>query len=222
MISRPVFVFSALSLALIAVVLPRILNTQSDSAQPAVDKVYETGRNNTVLLLSNADHGFGNVVLATASALLAEQPQLEVHFGTFKKFIEPLQRINEMKKKSAGSVKTYIFTGPDSVEAAELLSGSRESSMQYPGLRGFEKFVHLVKTGTQPLDVETHLQTYRQVIDLIGKVNPSVIAIEPMFAAAIDAAVATNTRYVLLVPNTLKDAYAVKQPWAAVLWKYPM
>jgi len=218
---------SAAVLAAIAILLPRFQVVVSIlTAQPpqlVEEKVFHKGRNNTILLLSNADSGLGNVVLATASALLAEQPQLEIHCGTFKKFHNPIEKINQLNASPSRDsiVHAHIFKSKGFGEIAEDYYKVLDNLMHKPGLAGFEKFLRLVTHILQPLNLNEYLDNYHEIVDLIEKVDPSVIAIEPMFSPAIDAAITTNRRYVLVSPNALRDAFAVKQPWGAALWKYP-
>jgi hypothetical protein len=40
------------------------------------------GRNNTVLFLSNSEHGFANVLLATSHAMLVEHSDIEAHYAS--------------------------------------------------------------------------------------------------------------------------------------------
>lgn len=79
-----------LTTALIAVVAVCFQRNGQIQIEP---KTYP-GRNNTILFLSNGDSGMANVVLAASHSLLVEHGDLEVHYGTFKKFEKPIQNIN--------------------------------------------------------------------------------------------------------------------------------
>jgi len=50
------------------------------------------GRNNTVLFLSNSEHGLANVLLAASHAILVEHGDLEVHFASFGKLAKHVSK----------------------------------------------------------------------------------------------------------------------------------
>jgi hypothetical protein len=227
MVSTTTVTLSAVSIAVFAYWIPTI-QIIADILYPPpmakVEKVYKKGRNNTVLLLGNGDFGLGNVVLATGAALIEEQPQLEVHYGTFNKFTKPIQRVNELNAENglSNSVHAHIFESKGFSEIGDDHYGTIQGLMHPPGLKGFKKYLNEVKWLVQPLELDQYLANYREALELIEKVDPQVIAIEPMFSPGVDAAIASKRRYVMLSPNALRDAFAVRQPYAAGLWKYPV
>ncbi|WZH43095.1 uncharacterized protein QYS62_004097 [Fusarium acuminatum] len=61
---------------------------------------YVQGRNGTALFLVNEQHGLSNVHVATASALLENYPDIEVHFASFPRLKAKLERIKQLAQKT--------------------------------------------------------------------------------------------------------------------------
>lgn len=91
MFYRGRFFLLACSHALLAVFSPRKPSRHDAESNPA----QWPGRKTTVLLLSNAESGLSNVLLATSHALLVEHGDLNVHFSSFPKREKDISRITK-------------------------------------------------------------------------------------------------------------------------------
>lgn len=186
------------------------------------------GRKNTVLLLSNADSGLGNVVLAVCHSLLAEHSDLDVHYGTFPAFKKTLEDINkfvsvdaESSNSKAGSVTIHMLDGPDYRQGIYERLGTIESMLHPPGLVGVNQFCKIIKNVGLVWKNEDYFEIYKQVLALIEEVDPAVVVIEPLFGPGLDAVETSKRRKVIVSPNALQDSFSKDQPLLKVFWKYP-
>jgi hypothetical protein len=112
--------------------------------QQVLAPVIEPGRNNTVLFITNSEHGNSNIFLATAQALLLEHKDIDVHFATFKKRakdIISLNRFTALNSPGAGSVTFHeITSAPSYIESLSNQNVTAGSAIHPPGLYGSAKF----------------------------------------------------------------------------------
>jgi hypothetical protein len=218
---RPVL-FSALA-ALIAIVAVLFSGT-SRSSQNDEKPQPRTGRNNTVLLLSNSESGSANVVLATSHALLAGHPDMEVHFASFKKLEKAVSRISKFAAESSPDVRPISFhtlSGPTYLEALRPKGDFVENTVHSPGIAGLESLVDTLPGFAMPWSGPEYLSLYKQILHLIEEVDPAVVAMGPLLGPAIDAVRATGRELVVISPNALQDSHGQLQPWGSLFWKYP-
>jgi hypothetical protein len=106
--------------------------------------IIEPGRNNTVLFITNSEHGNSNVFLATAQALLLEHKNIDVHFATFKKRAKDITSINRftaLNSPGSGSVTFHeITSAPSYIDALSNQNVTAGSAIHPPGLHGSAKF----------------------------------------------------------------------------------
>jgi hypothetical protein len=111
--------------------------------QPSA-RMIEPGCNNSVLFISNSEHGNSNVFLATAQALLIEHSEIDVHFATFKKRASDIVSVNKftaLNSPGAGSVTFHeITSAPSYIEALFTQNFTAGNAIHPPGLRGSAKF----------------------------------------------------------------------------------
>lgn len=178
-----------------------------------------------MLLLSNADPGLGNVVLAATYSLLTEHPDLEVHYGTFPALKQPLEEIkkySQINAEKAGTLETHYFDGPDHRECLYNRLGSMEGLLHRPGVAGLSRICNMVHDFAIIWSQEDYLAAYKQVSALIEKIDPAVVVLEPLFGPAHDAIYNSKRRIVFLSPNALQDSISKNQPYLSIFWKYPM
>lgn len=70
-----------------------------------------------------------------------------------------------------------------------------------------------------PWDGPQYMEVYRSCVEIIGKTQPDIIVVDPLFNQAKDACRILGQKYIILSPNTFKEH--VPQPWLANFWKYP-
>jgi hypothetical protein len=177
------------------------------------------------LLLSNADPGLGNVVLAATYSLLTEHPDIEVHYGTFpalKNSLEEIKKYSQINVEKAGKLETHYFKGLDHRECLYKRLGSMEGLLHRPGVAGLSRICNMVHDFAIIWDKEDYLGVYNEVSALIEKVDPAIIAVEPLFGPALDAIQNSKRRLAIVSPNALQDNIAKNQPYLSMFWKYPM
>ncbi|TFB07324.1 hypothetical protein CCMA1212_000234 [Trichoderma ghanense] len=200
--------------ALVAVFLAR-QSTQED-------QVLVSGRNNTVLFLTDSHHGLCNAHLATVSALIENHPSLEVHYASFSGIASDIERITEIARSANPGAKIHWhqFDGPSLVDELSLVGGVQDivTPPGLPGLRAFADMVFFVMT---PWSNEAHLSLYHQTVDLIREIDPAVVVLDSLLRPALDAAVNLNRTRAYITPNALTDLLSPVQPKGAHFWKYP-
>jgi hypothetical protein len=187
------------------------------------EKTFVQGRNNTVLFLSNDDFGLANVMVATTYALLTEHSNLDIHYGTHRKFESPLANINKLAAPKALSkpVTTHIFQGAnfdDSVQAKIKKYGYSPHKGGWWDLRGL---LGMIKFALQPFSPEDYLSLFKQCVELIEEVDPAIVVVENQFMAGIEAVRHLKRREINISPSALADSIGQFQPNGEVLWKYP-
>jgi hypothetical protein len=223
MFRRGLLFLLAASVALIAVLFS---SKSSKHVRPSKPSQWP-GRNNTVLFLSNSEHGLGNVLLATSHAMLVEHSDIEMHYASFKKFSNQVSTISRSALKqipespNARPITFHTFKGRSYAEALISRDFGIEDLMQPPGLAGIAKLCKNMQTCLMPWSGPEYLGLYEQVLAVLDEVDPIVVAVEPLFWPGLDAVRAQGRNHVIVSPNTLKDNFAAMQPRGAFFWKYP-
>ncbi|KAF7881889.1 uncharacterized protein EAF02_006577 [Botrytis sinoallii] len=171
------------------------------------------GKNDTVLFVTNSEHGFANVFLATSHALLTEYNDLDIHFATFGKLKDDITMISNFA----------LNTGSPSYKKSLNGGGFKvDSAINSPSLADFNRFCSNLEKMVMPWTAPDYLDIYKEISDILETVDPSIVAVDPVFGPGVDAVRAQGRNHVIISPNTLKDSFAKYQPWGAVLWKYPV
>lgn len=71
-----------------------------------------------------------------------------------------------------------------------------------------------------PWGGEEYVAIYAECVNVIERVDPGLVVVDPLFGPALDAVRAVGGRFVVLSPNTFREHVA--QPKLAGLWKFPM
>jgi hypothetical protein len=221
--------FRRLTLLLVAVV--GILLALKQKLQPtSAPREYVTGKNNTVLFIVTDHPGHHNVHAATAQSLLQANPDIEVHFVSFPRINKTLSNVSKFAKQHEPRAKDITFhplTGVsfhqamDFYESIKLDEDGRIGAISPPGLEGIERLASDIQLFIAPWQQEDHLAHYRQVSDIIERIDPAVVCLDTMFAPAIEATRAMNRLHAFITPNILVDNFIAEQPWLGFLWKYP-
>ena len=218
-IRRPL-VLSPLHAALAAALLSR---SPSAGHGDLYDKVQ--GKNNTVLFLVNANHGYTNVHLATAHTLLERHPSVKLHFGTFEKMRERVRRIEESGARAnpeAQGVPFHLMPAEDYVDALRTHGiMSLEEMIVPPGMAGNRYLSKNFRWIFSPWLQDDHLAIYRRCRELIDEIDPSLVVLDPMFRPAREAVADAKRLYAVVSPMTLEE-FLTNQPWGKWIWKYPM
>lgn len=211
--------------ALIIAVLAFLFESkQSSPSVPEVKKSFRPGKNNTVLFLTNNEHGLRNAILATSSALLTGHPDVEVHIGSFDKLHKRVQEIEQFARRRsplARSIKFHVLPGLSYGD--RIFTGDRTimDMIHPPGFAGVKKFADNIPMFFMPWTGQEYLDIYEAIERIFDEVDPAIVAVDPALGPAVDAVQHRNRNYVVLSTNTLKENAAAEQG-LAMLWKYPV
>ncbi|KAL3457486.1 hypothetical protein BJX64DRAFT_280577 [Aspergillus heterothallicus] len=178
----------------------------------------------TVLFLTNSELGQATVSLAVAHEFLIRS-QYAVHIASFSPLHPAVSHLNAQTAASPqfsdNTAAFHAITGR-SMTTAYLEShpkpewfGTHEIGF-YGAIRAYSVLIEAMV----PWDANEYIATYRSCVNIAQNLQPSIIAVDPLFAQGLDACRALQFKYVILSPNTAKEH--VVQPMLANLWKYPI
>ncbi|ESZ95139.1 glycosyltransferase family 1 protein [Sclerotinia borealis F-4128] len=222
MFRRPFYFALAAALAYIAYLLAGF--TTQEEKYTTKKPLEWPGKNNTVLFLSNSEHGLANVLLATSHALLVEHNDLDIHFVSFEKLKNDIATISKFAAQSSGSKRAINFHELKGISYAKALNSrgfAVDEAINAPGITGLGKFCKNMQSFLMPWTAPDYLDLYREIFGILEDIDPIVVALDPLFGPALDAVRAQGRNHAIISPNTLKDNFAHLQPRGAVLWKYP-
>ncbi|KAH7245301.1 hypothetical protein BKA59DRAFT_526878 [Fusarium tricinctum] len=182
---------------------------------------YIQGRNKTVLFITNSEHGLSNVHLATASALLENYPDIEVHFASFPSVKQKLDRISPFARRQSPGAKDITFHGLTGLTFAQAIVKEGRSFISPPGWRGIASLAEHIQLWISPWTFEDHVYLYEELGSIIDDVEPAVVVLDSWFRPAIDVTRKKNRQHAFVTPNTLVDHFLGLQPLWLRLWKYP-
>ena len=206
--------------------LTAIILSKSQTAGPSEDLYNQVqGRNNTVLFFVNSNHGFSNVHLATAYALLEKHPTVKLHFATFEKMrlrVERVEKAGAAVSPDAQPISFHLLPADDYITAlaARGVHSTVENMIVPPGLAGTQYRDKSLRWIFAPWTAEDHLAIYRACRGLIDEIDPAVVVLDPLFRPAAEATQDANRLYTTLSPNSFEH-FLADQPWGKWLWKYP-
>lgn len=226
MAERWLTVTAVLAALLAAVLVPYGLLHTEPNSELGVD--YLSGKNSTVLFVTNNQYGLSNVHLATAQSLIERHPHLDVHFASFSSWGTQVARVSNlarMQSPSAPEITFHEIKGQSYAEAAGARVGLKKFSTVWfqhePGIHAYPELNQFLQDFASPWEADAHLSLYEGVQELIGRVDPAVVVLDMVLSPAIDATRKANRRLVFVAPNSLHDHLALEQPYGKGFWKYP-
>lgn len=198
------------------------LSSWTSPAQTPIPPIL--GRNNTALFIVNSEPGFSNINLATAKALLEQHPHVEVHIASFEPLRPRIQRVTSYVQKNTGTgqgIEFHQINGLSLTSATVAAGQTADKVIHPPGRAGIDALCRDFQLYVSPWSVEDHLAMYEQMKQILAEVDPAVVILDTLLRPALDATRDQNRLHAFLVPNTLIDNFPDKQPWGAMLWKYP-
>lgn len=198
--------------------------SDSGSAEVIQREPYIQGRNKTVLMLANQEHGLSNVHIATASALLEHYPDIEVHYASFGTVGRKLERVSSFARKKTPAAKAIVYHGLKGISYGDSLEKANwtwEQSIHPVGAAGMGKLAYNMQWWISPWSADEHWELYQEIGALIDEVDPAVVVIDTIFRPALDATRDKNRLHAFITPNTLVDNFIGEQPPSTLLWKYP-
>ncbi|KAL5353704.1 hypothetical protein ACLOAV_001744 [Pseudogymnoascus australis] len=182
------------------------------------------GRNNTVLFLSNSEHGLANVLLATSHAMLVEHQDIEVHYVSFEGLAEDVATLSRFARQTSPDVrpiKFHALKGTTYGAALNSVGHFIDETIGAPGVAGIAKLCSDLQKYLMPWTGPEYLALYQEITSILEEVDPAMVAVDSQIGPGLDAIRTLGLQHAILTPNALKDNFADRQPWGAVLWKYP-
>jgi hypothetical protein len=186
-----------------------------------------------VLLLTNSEHGQANVFLAVAHALLTlpsssanDDGVVQVHFASFDPIASSVSSTSDLSLSHSPRSSPITFhpvAGLPMLQAWSRPEFEAESdgSRHAQGLRTAWRKMRILLRVTLPWSGPEFLEIYESVTEIVKRVNPHVVAVDPAFAPGLTAVRHLGVKYVVLSPNTIKDFAMPFQPNLEAFWKYP-
>ncbi|KAL2832900.1 hypothetical protein BDW59DRAFT_180514 [Aspergillus cavernicola] len=178
----------------------------------------------TILFLTNSELGQATVCLAVAHEFLIRLAH-DVHIASFSP-LEPV--VSQLNSRAAlltqSPTTTATFHPIPGISMIDAVTGSKsyEGSFTihnigfFGALDAYGKLMDCMVPWTE----DEYMATYYSCVNIIQKLQPSIVVVDPLFAQGIDACRNLKCSHVILSPNTLKDH--VVQPMLGNLWKYPI
>ncbi|KAG5665551.1 hypothetical protein KAF25_009676 [Fusarium avenaceum] len=208
----------ALGAALIAALSIFLSRPKLDLHPPFVQ-----GRNGTALFLVNEQHGLSNVHVATASALLKNYPDTEIHFASFPRLRAKLERIAQFAQKTnpEAHIVFHQLQGPSMFDAHRNAGRTVMGFLHPPGISGISHFCKELQFLICPWSAEEHFSIYNELKTVIDEVDPAVVVLDTVFIPAVEATREKNRQYAVITPNQVIDNFITVQPYGSIFWKYP-
>ena len=219
MSTRRLLLIGALLVASLGYLLAGRSKTAQASKLPPIQ-----GRNKTVIFLTNADHGLSSVHVATASSLLENYPDIDVHYASFAGHGDKLALASSYARKKTPAARDIIFHELDGLTMVHALAKGGmtiDNMIHAPGAKGLDRFLDITETAISPWDVEDHLSLYKQMRSIIDDLDPAVVVLDWLLRPALDAVWDSNRLHAIVTPNALQGSFQAEQPYGSLFWKYP-
>jgi len=185
----------------------------------------------TVVFLTNCESGQCNVHVATASSILLQHENVNVHFISFIDITDTIRSTEHLLASISGRPKTiHLHVLPGFTHAQAIIC-------QFPfqpdvshgwgfweALRFYKTLPHMVMSLDGPEYVNHFKNTVtalQSIFATAGGKDDVVCVVDTLFLPAMDAVRHLGATLCLLSPNTLKELILPLQPYGAMLWKYP-
>lgn len=186
----------------------------------------------SILFLTNSELGQASVCLAVAHEFLL-RPTYTIHIASFASLRSSISQLNlraisflPISSRSARvrPATFHILPGPSMKQALEQRHNfSASKAFKLHGL-GFQAacqaYRDVLAKMVAPWGGEEYVAIYAECVNVIERVDPGLVVVDPLFGPALDAVRAVGGRFVVLSPNTFREHVA--QPKLAGLWKFPM
>lgn len=171
-----------------------------------------------IVFLTNSELGQCNVALAVAEEFL-RRGDFRVHMASFRALAPMVEELNE-RAGAAQPAEFHEIWGPS---MTDLASRSSIGLLYHrPGLKGAVEGFTKVRTAMSNWRSSEYAKAYRTCIEILEKIRPAVVVVDPILHVGLDACETTRMRRVVLWPVPMKDVVILHQPKAGILWKYPV
>ncbi|KAJ8128370.1 hypothetical protein O1611_g5264 [Lasiodiplodia mahajangana] len=212
------------SSALLVVVLAFLLDRWVALLTPNIPQL-AIGRNNSVLFLTNSEHGLSNVFVATAYALLDLYPEIEVHYASFEQMAARIERVSNYAVRKTPSTENIIFhelPGPSFLANMVKFGKTLTDAVHPPGVAGATVVSRDMSFYVSPWSGEDHIRIYSKAADIINEVDPALVVLDAFLRPAIDATRNCSRLHAFMSPLTPIESFPLVQPYLGWLWKYPV
>ena len=183
-----------------------------------------------VLFLTNSELGQASICLAVAHELHL-RPSYTVHIASFAPLRDAVSQLNSRAvaflSSSAATLRKATFHRISGLSMRQALEQRRNfyptDAFQLHGLgyhAASQAYRDVLARALAPWTGEEYMAIIRDCVEILRRVQPALIVVDPLFAQAADACRQLGKKYVILSPNTFKEHVA--QPRLGNLWKYPM
>jgi hypothetical protein len=149
--------------------------------------------------------------MAVAAELVGDAG-VDVHIASF----------GDMAKLVPAGVSFHALPG-QSVKQMVVSKGKPFLPKHAPGVQGaLQSYDETMVLLLAPHEQEEYFAIFDYCVELIERVNPAVVVLDPIFAPGTDAARFLNKTQVILSPGTFKDHALHLQPRLQFVWKYPV
>jgi hypothetical protein len=184
-----------------------------------------------VLLLTHSEFGEANSVLAVSHALVTGNQDVEVHVASFAPLRAEVERVNASAILGSPEARRIIFhelPGQSLTEA--LVSGMNldptsavpEPLRRPPNFWNTPRALVVIARVLVPWEGPEMVEIHRKLLRVISEVAPDITAVNSMFGPGLTACRTTDIKHVMLCPLSAKDVGSASQPYARMLWKYPV
>lgn len=162
--------------------------------------------------------------LATAQALLEQDPTVEIHFATFPGLEKDISLISDAARHrhpSARAVVAHAVQGPSHVQGLEKQTKAEGIQLEcgipasFSKPLGFWNTLQAIKDSVNiflPYDSEDVSVVIMSVLDIIRQVAPDRVVVDALMAPALTALYHVRIPFTCLCPNSIKDFAAKDQP----------
>ncbi len=182
-----------------------------------------------LLILTNAELGAANVLLATLHGLLEQDPELEMHVVSFAALAPSVEAaVSHAVRVVPGVRARPVFHAlpehvPYNSEAVRRTYPDLWDRLgARPGWRTGPTIARLVSWFFAPWEPDEYEAIYSRVVEVVGQVKPDLALVDPVFGPGLTACRELGVDMCHIAPNSLKDLISGIQPHGAVFWKYPM
>ncbi|KAL4780291.1 hypothetical protein BJX76DRAFT_338304 [Aspergillus varians] len=210
--------------ALVGALASLWISNPDPDPEPPAPKI--SGRNNTVLYLTDSSSGLSNNHIASAFALLESRPDIQIYWGSFgSPPIEPrLQRVfqaAELRNPNVIPISFHDLGATSTLDVLRRKYGTLDKFITDHGLKGYDKMLPIMETILMPWKITQYFALFQKTMKLIDSVDPAVIVVDGLPLPFVDAARDSNRLFAVLNPNVLVNVIGHCQPRGEMFWKYP-
>ncbi|KAJ5579507.1 uncharacterized protein N7459_005492 [Penicillium hispanicum] len=171
-----------------------------------------------ILFLTNSELGQCNVALAVAEEFLL-RGEFRVHVASYRPLAKLVEGLSK-RVEGAEPAQFHEIGGPSMTDLA--IRSDVGLLCHRPGISGAAQGFQKVSMAMSTWSPSEYGRAYRDCVEILAKVQPAVVVVDPILHVGLDACHITTAPIVVLWPVPLKDVVVLNQRKLGVLWKYPV